>query len=265
VPLASCNELPIEDKLRSLYPNSDTWRLHCRIEAGRIMKKHGMLSYFVLAGFILSLAGILLAQTPPDRTLYVNGKPTGTVTQVGGHSYIDIDTLAQITNGTVTIEPNRVLLNIPTREPNPNSNAAPPSPSETLALSREFARAAIAELSEMREWRGAVGTILTFGVPVVGTWPQDYHDRVQTDLAQVALAATTAGDHDALELLNNQFRNLEQWANDIVSARQSMNATKTVDPNYMQNDPLLAKISSCSNFLSSMLVSGVYSDKSSCH
>jgi len=126
VPLSSCNELPIEDKLRSLYPNSDTWRLHCRIEAGRIMKKHGMLSYFVLGGFILSLAGILLAQTPPDRTLYVNGKPMGTITQVGGHSYIDIDTLAQITNGTVTIEPNRILLNIPTRESNPQFQRGAP-------------------------------------------------------------------------------------------------------------------------------------------
>jgi hypothetical protein len=195
----------------------------------------------------------------------VNGKPAGTVTQVGGHSFIDIDTVAQITNGTVTVEPNRILLNIPSPQPNPNSSAAPPSPSQSMSLSKEFARAAIAELSEMREWRGAIGTILTYGVPVVGTWPQDYHDRVQTDLAQVAVSATTAGDQDALQLLNNQFQNLAQWTGDIVSARQSMNATKTVDPNYQQNDPSLAKISSCSAYLSSMLVSGTYSDNASCH
>jgi hypothetical protein len=229
------------------------------------MKNHGMLSYMVVAGFILSLAGILLAQTPPDRTLFVNGKPAGTVTQVGGHSYIDIDTVAQITNGTVTVEPNRILLNIPAREPSPNSNAAPAQPSQVMSLSKDFARAAIAELSEMREWRGAIGTILTYGVPVVGTWPQDYHDRVETDLAQVAVAASTAGDQDALQLLRNEFGNLSQWASDIVSARQSMNATRTVYPNYMQNDPSLAKISSCNSFLSSMLVSGVYSDNPSCH
>ena len=229
------------------------------------MKNYGMLSYIIVAGSILSLAGILLAQTPPDRTLFVNGKPAGTVTQVGGRSYIDIDTVAQITSGTVTVEPNRILLNIPARDSGPTSNAAVPPPSQPLALSKEFARAAIAELAEMREWRGAIGTILTFGVPVVGTWPQDYHDRVQTDLAQVAVAATTAGDHDALQLLNNEFANLSQWAGDIVSARQSMNATKTVDPNYMQNDAGLAKISSCNSFLSSMLVSGVYSDNPSCH
>jgi hypothetical protein len=229
------------------------------------MKNRRKLSYIILAGLILSLAGILLAQTPPDRTLFVNGKPAGTVTQVGGHSFIDIDTVAQFTNGTVTVEPNRILLNIPSPQPNPNSSAALPSPSQSMSLSKEFARAAIAELSEMREWRGAIGTILTYGVPVVGTWPQDYHDRVQTDLAQVAVSATTAGDQDALQLLNNQFQNLAQWTGDIVSARQSMNATKTVDPNYQQNDPSLAKISSCSTYLSSMLVSGAYSDNASCH
>src|ERR1700681_1987956 len=106
-----------------------------------------MLSYLTLAGFILSLAGILLAQTPPDRTLFVNGKPAGTVTQVGGHSFIDIDTVAQITNGTVTVEPNRILLNIPGHD-QPASSGASTQPAQGETLSRDFARAAIAELAE---------------------------------------------------------------------------------------------------------------------
>lgn len=134
-----------------------------------------------------------------------------------------------------------------------------------LLLSKDFARSAIAELAEMREWRGAVGTILTYGVPVVGTWPQDYHDRVEAGLSQTALAASTAADQDALALLRNEFENVSQWAGGIVSDRQAMNATNTVNPNYAQNDPLLAKISSCNTFLNSMLVSGVFADNSSCH
>ena len=229
------------------------------------MKNRGILPYIILIGFLLSLAGILLAQSTPDRTLFVNGKPAGSVTQVAGHSYIDIDTVAQITNGTITVEPTRILLNIPVRDANQNSSVSPDQTTQALQLSKDFARAAIAELAEMREWRGAVGTILTFGVPVVGTWPQDYHDRVETDLAQVAVAASTAGDQDGLQLLRNEFANLSQWASGIVSARQSMDATNTVTPNYLANDPVLAKISSCSNFLSSMLVSGVFADNTSCH
>jgi hypothetical protein len=228
------------------------------------MKTRGIIPYIFLSGFILCLAGLLLAQSPPDRTLFVNGKAAGTVTQVGGRSYVDLDTVAQITNGTFTVEPNRILLTIPAREASANpSAAAPPVPANSL--SKDFARSAITALAEMREWRGAIGTILTYGVPVVGSWPQDYHDRVQASLGQVAVAALSAGDHDALGLLQNQFENVSQWANGIVSARQAMDATNTVNPNYAANDPVLAKITSCNNFLNSMLVSGTFADSSSCH
>jgi len=106
---------------------------------------------------------------------------------------------------------------------------------------------------------------LTYGVPVVGTWPQDYHDRAEGGLMQVAVAASTAADHEALQLLRNEFANLADWASSTVATRQAMNATKTVDPNFIQNDQALAKISDCSGFLSTMLVSGVFADNPSCH
>ena len=127
------------------------------------MKNRGIFSYIFLTGFVLCLAGILLAQTSPDRALFVNGKASGTVTQVGGRSYIDLDTVAQITNGTFTVEPTRILLNIPAREANASAAASPVS---AMSLSKDFARSAIAALAEMREWRGAIGTILTYGVLV---------------------------------------------------------------------------------------------------
>ena len=117
----------------------------------------------------------------------------------------------------------------------------------------------------MREWRGAIGATRSYNVQFTGTWPQDYHDRVDADLQRVAVAATTQGDRDALQLLRNEFNNLSNWVNDVIAERQALNATKTVDPNMMQNDQQLAKISSCSNFLSGMLVSGLFADSPSCH
>jgi hypothetical protein len=227
----------------------------------------GKLQYIFLVGLILSLAGVLLAQNTTEKILVVNGKPTSAVMQIGGHSYIDIETVAQLTKGTFTVEPKRIVLTIP----EPGSGPAPAAISSAApapvsgALSREFARTAIAELAEIREWRGAIGTILTYGVPIVGTWPQDYHDRVETNLAQVAVTASTVGDQEAFQLLQNEFANMTQWAGDVVATRQSLNATKTVNPNVMQNDPMLTRISDCSRFLSSMLVSGVFSDSPSCH
>ncbi len=231
------------------------------------MRNRSGISYFIIFGSVLAFAGILLAQNPPDRALIVNGKSEGMVVQMGGHDYIDLETVAQFTNGSVTFEPNRIVLNFPA----PGTAAAPsaaPAPQQAPpppGLSRNFASLAIGELEEMREWRGAIGTILTYGVPVVGTWPQDYRDRAQADLEQVAVAATTAADEDALQLLRNEFSNLSQWADNVVATRQSMNATNTVGPDTVQNDSTLAKITDCSRFLSSMLVSGTFADNPSCH
>jgi hypothetical protein len=212
-------------------------------------------------------AGILLAQSAPDRALIVNGKSEGAVVQMNGHAYVDVETIARFTNGAVTLEPKRVVLTFPapgTSAP-PRAGLAPVPSAPQPGLSRNFASLAISELAEMREWRGAVGTILTYGVPVVGSWPQDYHDRVEADLRQVSVAASTPADEDAMQLLQNQFSSLARWASDVVTTRQSLNATNAVRPDTMQNDPALAKISNCSRFLNSMLVSGLFADDPSCH
>jgi hypothetical protein len=66
-------------------------------------------------------------------------------------------------------------------------------------------------------------------------------------------------------LLNNEFDKLAGWANDVIAARQSLNAEKTIDPNSLQNDPVLAKITECGQFLNAMLLSGDFSDSPSCH
>lgn len=230
------------------------------------MRNRSGISYFFLFSLILVFAGILTAQNSPSRTLVVNGTSAGTIVQLGGHSYVDVETVARFTNGSVTIEPNRVVLTFPAARSNAASassnipiQAAPPG------LSRNFASLAIASLAEMREWRGAVGTILTYGVPVVGTWPQDYHDRVEANLMQVGVAAQTAADQDAMQLLRNEFSNLARWSSDVVTTRKSMNATNTIRPDALQSDTTLAKIADCSRFLSSMLVSGAFTDDQSCH
>jgi hypothetical protein len=218
--------------------------------------------YFVMLGVVLSLAGALLAQRGPDKVLVVNGKTMESpVIQIDGHSYVNIETLAQITNGVIAVQPDRIVLTISPGA----SSAPPPPPPPPEGLSKEFAREAIAVLAEMREWRGAIGTTRSYNVPFTGTWPQDYHDHMESSLQHVAIAASTDADRDALQLLENDFDNLSSWASDVIAERQALNATKTVDPNLMQNDQTLAKISTCSSFLSSMLVSGEFADSPSCH
>lgn len=223
--------------------------------------------YFSMVASILLFAGILWAQNTPDRELIVNGKSAGMVVQMGGRAYVDVETVAQFTKGSLTLEPDRIVLNFsaPAAGEASGASSAPQPAEASPGLSRNFASLAIAELAEMREWRGAVGTILTYGVPVVGTWPQDYHDRVEANLRQVEVAASTQADRDATQLLENEFSNLSGWASDVVATRQSLNATNTVRPDSAQNDQALAKISNCSRFLNSMLVRGEFADDQSCH
>jgi hypothetical protein len=223
------------------------------------MHRHLSLQKVVLLGFVLSLAVVLFAQRLSDKKLFVNGKATSAaVLQVDGHSYVDIETLAQITNGSVRFEPNQIVLTIP------NANSEGTSPQTGQGLSKGFVSAAIATLAEMKEWKGALGTMVSFGLADDGTWARTYHERVETNLAQATVAASTNSDHNALQLLSSQFANLAKWESVVLAERHALNGARTMDPNALQNDPVLARFSNCGRFLSSMLVSGVFADNSSC-
>jgi hypothetical protein len=267
-----------------------------------MMNKNGNFRFFLPLGFVLALAGVLFAQSAPtkNKILVVNGKSAGpAVRQIDGRSYVDIQTLADVTNGAVTIERHRILLTIPASDSDAPPSPAPPSPApatpadappaDTAAppadaapaatapadaspapapppkgLSRNFASAAIAALEQMREMRGALRAMMTYGMAVNDTWAQEEQGRVMTALQQAQLAATTDDDQSALQLLQNEADKLSSWENNIFAARQALNGAMTVDPNA-QNDPALAKIRTCGQFLNAMLVSGAFADDPSCH
>lgn len=235
--------------------------LGVRINAGggNDMKRFFSLERIVLLGLALSLGGVLFAQRAPDKKLILNGKATAAaVMQMDGHSYVDVEALAQITNGSVRIEPGQVVLTIP------NSNFDANTAQVTPGLSREFASAAIATLAEMKEWKGGLGAMVTFGLAVDGSWAQIYHQRVQTSLEQATVAASTNSDHNALQLLNTQYSNLAKWESMVIAERQDHNGARTVQENSLRDDPVLIKFTSCGRFLSTMLGSGVFADNPNC-
>ncbi len=233
-----------------------------------MMEERRKLQVGGLCGMFLALAASFLGQDPRLRVLIVNGRTVGAVLVVlDGHSYVDVETLAKLTNGAISIEPSRIALTIPGSESGGAASttvtAAPPQSSQEL--SKDFAKAAIAEVAEMREWRGAVSTMIVYGLAVSGRWADDYHQQVQDGLSQAGAAASTDGDRNALQLLTNESGALASWAAGVSADRQRLNTSRAVDPNTLQNDPALAKISSCSRFLNAMLVTGSFADDASCH
>jgi hypothetical protein len=227
------------------------------------MEKRRALQFFVIFAVALSIAGIVVAQSTAPKQLVVNGRVTNaTIVQVGGRSYVDVDTLAQLTNGSISISPTQVVLTIPTASTSSGAAATPPP--TTSNLSRNFATVAINTVSQMKEWTDAVATMVTYGLAADVTRAQHDHDQVETTLAQASVAASTSADRDALRLLNNQFSAVQSWAGTVAAERQALNGDKTMDPNALQNDPALAKITSCDRFLNSMLASGSFSDNAAC-
>jgi hypothetical protein len=122
--------------------------------------------------FVLSLAGALLAQGTPDKILVVNGKTSSTALRViDGRSYVDIESFAQITNGVVTFEANRVILPIPI-VPSDGTN-----PHITPGLSSNFAKAAITSLAEMKECQGELRAMVAYRLAIGGDWAHSYQDK----------------------------------------------------------------------------------------
>jgi hypothetical protein len=230
------------------------------------MIKHRNSKITLISGIILSLAGVILAQTAANKTLVVNGNSAGAVVrEIDGHTYVEIEALARATNATVTIEPTRVLLSIPVGTPTAAVVTTAAAAPVTHGLSTEFKRAAIAELANMREWRGAVGAMITYGLAAGSATAQDYHAICEEGLSQATVVATTNADLSALQLLKTEYNNLATWAAQVMADRKALNGARTMDPNSMANDPALAKITACGRFLNTMIVSGSYNDDASCH
>ena len=230
------------------------------------MNQSGKYPLFLLGlGIILSVCETV-AQDKPIRTLVVNGRTVETaIVDVEGRSYVDIEGLAQVIGGSVTFEPNQITLTLP--EPAPAAapaDASAAAPQAADDMSKQFQQLAVFTLAEMREWRGAISAVVTSGAPVVGTWPEDYHDRVGNDLLQATLGASTVQDNQAVQLLQQEYALLSDWANQVLGERKALDASRSIDPNSLQNDKALAKISKCGQFLSSMIVGGNFYDDSSC-
>jgi hypothetical protein len=281
--------------------------------------EHRNFRFLVGLGFVLALAGSGLAQNAPERTLIVNGKTVDAgLREIDGHAYIDVETLAKLTNGSVVIGPTRVVLKIPAAKsaatttasaapaaaepaavpaPEVNTAAAAVTPIEVPStaaaasaaaaepatpaaatppaaaapvqpppgISRPFATAAIAELADMREWRGAIAAMITHGLAISDGWAQGYNDQVQAGLAKAEVAARTDDDREALDLLRNEAGKLASWWNTVLGARQALNGATTIDPDALKNDPFLPSIRNCGQFLNAMIVSGTFADDGSCH
>src|ERR1035437_5955520 len=107
---------------------------------------------------LLAVPGLLTvngsAQTLQKATTFtIAGHPgEAQILQINGKSYIDIETLARLTQGSLSFKGNQTTLTLP-----PSDGEAPAAtPHAKAGFSTAFVQAGIEELSMIREWRIAI-------------------------------------------------------------------------------------------------------------
>jgi hypothetical protein len=210
-----------------------------------------------------------LAQVSSQKkTLVVNGRSgDATVLQLNGRTYVDLETLAHIADGSLAFRGNQVTLALPASDATAPATESPGSyPAAQARLSREFSVAAIETLAEMREWASTTANAIQNGYPITESWVINYREKAATSLRQASANASTESDHNALALLTNEFQNVEKWSNDLIEARKNMDTAKySMSQDALRNEPLSQTIINCGHFLGTMLGSGEFKDDPSCH
>jgi hypothetical protein len=228
-----------------------------------------MREQFVRVGFILvsllTLSKMALPQAAQQSgTLIVKGHSGHTpVIQINGASYVDIEALARLVNGSLSFQGNQITLTLPGASA-ASTAATPPSPSETTntGFSKDFLKAGIEEMSLIREWRSAMGSAVKNGYPLTDAFVANYRNQAATSLRLVSVAVSTDADRNAFPLLSNEFDKMQKLSNKILAARKDMNY---ISPDALQNDPLDQQILACARSLAAMAAANQFQDDGSCY
>lgn len=204
---------------------------------------------------------------PQSATLVVNGNSgTAPVLQVSGRTYVDVEALARLANGSLSFSGNGIVLTIPASPASESGAAETPKAADDSTLSRGFMKAGIEEMALLREWGAAVAYAIQNGYPIQEAWAANYQQKAAQGMSMAEVAATAGGDKDALQLLSNEYAGVRDWSNRLVAASKSMNTAKySMSPGALREDPQSQKLINCWHFLGSMLSSGSFQDDSSCH
>ena len=183
-----------------------------------------------------------------------------------GHVFVDVQDLARITKGSLSFEKDQIILTLA-----PSDATEPARDSATKSgFSPEFMRAAIEAMASIREWGGMLQVIVQNGYPVgkamAGNTIRAYQGRAADSVALASTAASTDDDHRGLELLRNEFNNMQAWADSFVDARNSLSAAEmSTSEDPFKDDQDAQKIIHCGQFLAQMFASGAFQDDAACH
>ena len=194
----------------------------------------------------------------PSGTLVVSGySGQAPVTQMNGGSYVAVDALARLMSGSLAYQGSQIVLTVPAA-----GTVLPAGQPAIPGFSKDFLKAGIETMSDIREWRSALLNAVENGYPVKDAWMDDYRAQAAKNLHLASIAASTPSDRNALQLLSKEFDHMQGLGNKILAARKNLNY---ITPESVKKDPLDEKILNCARSLAAMAASGEFQDDGSCN
>jgi hypothetical protein len=231
-------------------------------DAGGLMQGIVRGEWLTMAVLLVLPAAAVSQAIQQTGTLVVSGYPGQVpVTQISGRTYVAVDELARLLNGSLGYHGSQVTLALPA---SPNSAAAVPSAGKPASsgFSKDFLNAGIETMSEIREWRSALLNAVESGSPITEAWMANYRAQATKSLRLTDVAASTDSDRKGLELLGRELEHMKALGNDVLAARQKMNY---ITPDLVKKNPLDQKIMNCARSLTAMASSGEFQDDGSCN
>jgi len=217
---------------------------------------------FSLSALLLVPAIGLAQASHGDATLSIHGHDgQARVIHSGGRSFVDVESLARITGGTLGFQGNQIVLTLPDA-----SAASPRTPQQEAAktgYSRDFLRAGIEAMSAVREWRSTVENAIRTNNPVDEIWVSGYRRTAENGMTLAVAAATTDSDRKAVALMQNELNHMRQWSDRFLNMRKT---ASYISPDILDNDALDQKILACAQGLAAQAVQGgQFEDVVACH
>ncbi|MGA3346459.1 MAG: hypothetical protein ABSC76_16485 [Terracidiphilus sp.] len=209
---------------------------------------------------LLMLPADGIAQTPQKGAKFtVAGHPgEAQLIQINGKSYIEVETLARLTQGTLSFKANETILTL-----NPaNAELQTSTPPVKPTLSRAFIQAGIEELSVIREWRTAIVKAVESNTPLTDDTVSARHRLAEKNLALASAAVSTDDDRSAYPLLAAEFNNMQKLSDLYLAVR---NQNKLMSPEEFGNGALEDQILNCAQGFQSMTESHEFQDQAACH
>ncbi len=222
------------------------------------MRAIGLSKWLKLAGLLIAHGSALSQTGQSSGTLVVSGYSGQVpVTQINGSSYVAVDALARLMSGSLAYQGSQIVLTVPAA-----GSVLPTGQPANTGFSKDFLKASIETMSDIREWRSALLNAVENGYPVKDAWIADYRAQAAKNLRLASIAATTPSDRNALQLLTKELDHMQALGNKILAARKNLNY---ITPDIVKKDPLDQKVLNCARSLAAMAASGEFQDDGSCN